>query len=169
MKKSFAYLATLIFEITYQTTAQKYDLDYDGSHLLGGLDGIGQELGHPSDLGGFRFRNRVTKRMVDPALDSGGAWFYRKDSPFRFTKRSGFGGNLDNRFRFADYDLSRSSLFRLRPLSMTGGGGGDAFRFNKRAMIGNGRSGSSSEISSNFRRISGKEEKTGEGTYYGEK
>jgi len=113
---------------------------------------MGQESG---DLDGFRFRNRVSKRMVDPALDSG-TWFYRKDSPFRFTKRSGFGGSFDNRFRFADYDIGhQGNLFRLRPLSMTSGGG-DAFRFNKRALTGGngGRDAgsSSSEISSNFRR-----------------
>jgi len=81
--------------------------------------------------------------MVDPAIDFG-TGFYRKDSPFRFTKRSGFGGSFDNRFRFADYDMgNQSNLFRLRPLSS---GNSDAFRFNKRASLGNGG------ISSNFRR-----------------
>jgi len=99
-------------------------------------------MGQESDLGGFRFRNRVTKRMVDPALDSG-TGFYLKDSPFRFTKRSGFGGSFDNRFRFADYDIgNQSNLFRLRPISSSNS---DAFRFNKRASIGN------AGISSNFR------------------
>ena len=72
--------------------------------------------------------------------------------------RSGFGGSFDNRFRFADYDIGHqgSNLFCLRPLSSLNSGGGDSFRFNKRALMGGngGRDAgsSSSEISSNFRR-----------------